>query len=132
MDRGTAEGVSLILVTVLLALFTIVFAELVPKTLALANAERFAITLSLPIEFLARALGPVIAVLTWITTKITRPVRGERDERGADHRRGAAADRRARRRAGHPRGRGGADDQRGHRARRASASTRSWSRASRW
>ena len=33
--------------------------------------------------------------------------------------RGAQADRRARRRAGHPRGRGGADDQRGHRARRA-------------
>jgi putative hemolysin len=71
MDLGTAQGVSLILVTILLALFTIVFAELVPKTLALANAERFAITLSLPIEFLARALGPVIAFLTWITTKIT-------------------------------------------------------------
>ena len=31
---------------------------------------------------------------------------------------------------GDPRGRGGADDQRGHRARRAGASTRSWSRAS--
>ena len=40
--------------TILLALFTIVFAELVPKTLALANAERFAIALSLPIEFLSR------------------------------------------------------------------------------
>ncbi len=71
VDRGTAQGLSLILVTILLALFTIVFAELVPKTLALANAERFAITLSLPIEFLARALGPVIASLTWITSKVT-------------------------------------------------------------
>jgi putative hemolysin len=71
MDPGTAEGIALIIVTVLLALFTIVFAELVPKTLALANAERFAITLSLPIEFLARALGPVIAMLTWITNRIT-------------------------------------------------------------
>ena len=40
--------------------------------------------------------------------------------------------RRARRRAGHPRGRGGADDPGGHRARRRCASTRSWSRASRW
>jgi putative hemolysin len=72
MDVGSADGVALIIVTVLLALFTIVFAELVPKTLALANAERVAIALSLPIDFLARALGPVIALLTGITTAITR------------------------------------------------------------
>jgi putative hemolysin len=69
---GAATNVALIVVTILLALFTIVFAELVPKTLALANAERFAIVLSLPIEFLARALGPLIALLTGVTTAITR------------------------------------------------------------
>jgi Mg2+/Co2+ transporter CorB len=50
-----------VIVTVVLALFTIVFAELVPKTLALANAERFALTLSLPIESW-RAPSPVIAL----------------------------------------------------------------------
>ena len=61
---SNAEGIALVIVTVLLALFTIVFAELVPKTLALANAERVAIALSLPIEFLARALSPLIALLT--------------------------------------------------------------------
>ena len=72
MDAGTASGIALVVVTILLALFTIVFAELVPKTLALAHAERFAITLSLPIEFLARALGPVIRFLTWITNSIVR------------------------------------------------------------
>jgi putative hemolysin len=72
MDAGTAKGIALIVVTILLALFTIVFAELVPKTLALANAERFAITLSLPIDFLARALGPLVAFLTWITNGIVR------------------------------------------------------------
>jgi putative hemolysin len=71
VDRGTAEGASLIIVTVLLALFTIVFAELVPKTLALANSERFAFALSLPVDFLARALSPVIATLTGITNAIT-------------------------------------------------------------
>jgi putative hemolysin len=70
LDQGTAKGLSLLIVTVVLALFTIVFAELVPKTLALANAERFAITLSLPIEYLARALGPVIAALTGVTNWI--------------------------------------------------------------
>ena len=70
MDPGTAQGVSLLLVTVVLALFTIVFAELVPKTLALANAERFAFTLSLPIEYLARALKPLIVALTGVTNWI--------------------------------------------------------------
>jgi putative hemolysin len=72
VDPGTSSGLSLVIVTVLLALFTIVFAELVPKTLALANSERFAITLSLPIDVLARALGPVIALLTGVTNWITR------------------------------------------------------------
>ncbi len=70
LDPGTAEGLSLLIVTVLLALFTIVFAELVPKTLALAHAERYAIALSLPIEVLARALSPVIAALTGVTNWI--------------------------------------------------------------
>ena len=72
MDRGTADTLSLIIVTVILALFTIIFAELVPKTLALANTERFAIALSLPVDFLARALGPLIKLLTGVTAWITR------------------------------------------------------------
>ncbi|HEV8280873.1 MAG TPA: hemolysin family protein [Candidatus Limnocylindrales bacterium] len=72
VGRATAQAISLVIVTVLLALFTIVFAELVPKTLALANAERFALALSLPIEFLARALSPVIAALTGVTNAVAR------------------------------------------------------------
>ena len=52
MDAGTADGVSLVIVTVILALFTIVFAELVPKTLALAHPERFALTLAGPLDVL--------------------------------------------------------------------------------
>jgi putative hemolysin len=71
LDDGTATGLSLIIVTVILALFTIIFAELVPKTLALANAERVALALSVPVDFLARALGPLIALLTGVTKAIT-------------------------------------------------------------
>ncbi len=67
IDPNTSETIALIIVTVVLALFTIIFAELVPKTLALANTERFAIALSLPIDFLARALSPLIRVLTGVT-----------------------------------------------------------------
>ncbi|MEA2546744.1 MAG: magnesium and cobalt exporter, family [Chloroflexota bacterium] len=72
VEPGGAKGLSLVVVTVVLALFTIIFAELVPKTLALANTERVAIALSLPVEFLARALGPLIRVLTGVTAAITK------------------------------------------------------------
>ena len=68
----SAAIVALAIVTILLALFTIVFAELVPKTLALAHPERFALTLSRPIDFLARILGPVVRILTGVTRAITR------------------------------------------------------------
>ena len=72
MDRGTANLVSIVVVTVILALFTIVFAELVPKSLALANNERFALVLSGPLDFLGRLLGPLVAALTAITRWVTR------------------------------------------------------------
>jgi putative hemolysin len=62
-----ATVVALLIVTTILALFTIVFGELVPKTLALAHPERWALVLGRPIDFLARILGPIVAVLTGIT-----------------------------------------------------------------
>ena len=58
------------------------------------------------------------------------PARGGPDEPPGDDHRRAQVDRGAWRPAGHPGGRGRADDQRGHRARARAASTRSWSRAS--
>ena len=73
MGASTAEGLALIIVTVILALFTIVFAELVPKTLALAHAERFALTLAGPLDILGRILSPIVALLTGITRAVVRP-----------------------------------------------------------
>jgi magnesium and cobalt exporter, CNNM family len=72
MDRGTADGVALLIVTVILALFTIVFAELVPKSIALAYNERFALLLSGPLDLLGRLLGPVVAMLTGVTRWVAR------------------------------------------------------------
>jgi len=71
VDAGAAEAVALIVVTVILAMFTIVFAELVPKSLALSNPERYSLVLSRPIDFIGRVLGPVIALLTGITRWVT-------------------------------------------------------------
>src|SRR5664279_2462971 len=68
--RTSAQPIALIVVTALLALFTIVFGELVPKTLALAHPERFALTVAPPIDFIARLLGPLVAMLTGTTKRI--------------------------------------------------------------
>jgi magnesium and cobalt exporter, CNNM family len=73
LAHGTADTVSLIIVTVVLALFTIVFAELVPKSIALTYAERFALALAVPLDVLGRVLGPVVAVLTGLTRAVARP-----------------------------------------------------------
>jgi len=82
MARDSADVAALIVVTVLLALFTIVFAELVPKMLALAHAERFAIALSVPVDVLARVLGPLIALLTGLTRALVRPFGGDVTKEG--------------------------------------------------
>lgn len=72
MAADTAAFIGLVVVTVILALFTIVFAELVPKTLALAHPEQFALALSRPLDFLGRLFGPLVAFLTSVTRTITR------------------------------------------------------------
>ncbi|HET7026932.1 MAG TPA: hemolysin family protein [Candidatus Limnocylindrales bacterium] len=70
--HDSAKGIALVVVTLLLALFTIVFGELVPKSLALAHRERFALALAGPVDLLGRILRPVVALLTGSTALITR------------------------------------------------------------
>ncbi len=74
MDPGAAGGTALVVVTIILALFTIIFAELIPKSIALASPERFALVLARPIDWLARALGPLVAVMSGITRWVTRSI----------------------------------------------------------
>ncbi|HEY7828854.1 MAG TPA: hemolysin family protein [Candidatus Limnocylindrales bacterium] len=67
-----ADGLALLIVTILLALFTIVFGELVPKSIGLAYAERLAMLVAGPVEWIARVLGPIVWFLTRVTSGITR------------------------------------------------------------
>ncbi|HEV8403814.1 MAG TPA: hemolysin family protein [Candidatus Limnocylindrales bacterium] len=68
----SAGALALIIVTLLLSLFTIVFGELVPKSLALAHTEQFALRLSGLIVVLLRILGPLVAALTAVTNAVSR------------------------------------------------------------
>ena len=74
MEAGAAGGTALVVVTIILALFTIVFAELIPKSIALAAPERFALALSRPIDVIARVLGPVVTVMSGITRWVARSI----------------------------------------------------------
>lgn len=72
VEASYSTAVSLVSVTVLLSLFTIVFGELVPKSLALAHTERFALALSRPVDLLGRLLGPIVNALAALTRWIAR------------------------------------------------------------
>jgi CBS domain containing-hemolysin-like protein len=69
---SSAEALALIIVTLVLSLFTIVFGELVPKSLALAHAEAFALRLSSFITLMLTVLGPLVRVLTAVTNSVAR------------------------------------------------------------
>ena len=68
--KGYADGIAILIVTVLVAAFTIVVGELVPKTLALAYPDRVALTLAGPLDLMGRVFGPLVNLLTWLTRKI--------------------------------------------------------------
>ena len=63
-------ALGLLIVTILLSAFTIVFGELVPKTVALAHPDRFALVLARPIDLIGRLLRPVVWLLTGVTARV--------------------------------------------------------------
>ncbi len=69
---NAASGIALVVVTILLTLFTIVFGELVPKQIGLAHAERVAIATSRLLEFLGSVFGPLVGALTLVTRYVSR------------------------------------------------------------
>lgn len=65
--RDAAETIAFILVTLGIALTSIIAGELVPKTLALNFPERFALLAARPLAFMERLLNPLV----WLTTTIS-------------------------------------------------------------
>ncbi len=65
-------SLSVSLITVVLAFLMLLLGELVPKTLALQHAERFALLVARPITLLSRIFAPVVSLLTFVTNLIVR------------------------------------------------------------
>ena len=68
----SADVIALLIVTAIVALFTIVFGELVPRAVALAHAEPLALLFAVPIDFLGRLMNPLVWLLTTLTNATAR------------------------------------------------------------
>lgn len=69
---ATLDAVSVVLITLILSYFTLVFGELVPKRLAMKKAEQLALGMSAMITFISQLFAPVVWVLTTSTNLILR------------------------------------------------------------
>lgn len=66
------ETIALVVVTMILSYFTLVFGELVPKRLAMEKAETIALLAIGPLIFLAKAASPFIKILSLSTDFVVR------------------------------------------------------------
>ena len=64
---GAAGPVSVILVTLILAYFTLVFGELAPKRIAMQRAEKWGMVMARPLDVLSTLTKPVV----WLLSKST-------------------------------------------------------------
>ncbi len=67
MSLKTAETTALVLVTLVIAYFSLVIGELAPKKLALFRSEKIALASAGPVDFIASAFRPII----WLLSKST-------------------------------------------------------------
>jgi len=66
------EELAVILVTFVISYLNLVLGELVPKRIALANPEKFALRIARPIVFLSRVFKPLVTLLSASTDFISR------------------------------------------------------------
>lgn len=72
IDVDFASTISFIIITLIVAYVSLVLGELVPKRLAIQQAETLALLFAIPIEVIARATKPFIWLLTVSTNAILR------------------------------------------------------------
>jgi putative hemolysin len=79
LGPALASGFAFVLVTLFIAYLSLVFGELVPKRLALASAEAFALVLAGPVDIIATIAKPFIWLLSKSTDIVVRILGGNPD-----------------------------------------------------
>ena len=69
-----ADPFAFALIVSLVAFLSVVFGELVPKSIALRASERYALLVARPLFSLSRLAKPVVWFLTWTSNLVLRPL----------------------------------------------------------
>jgi putative hemolysin len=72
LSADVLHSVSVIIITIVLSYFTLVFGELVPKQVAMRNAEKLALGMSGLISGIATVFRPLVGLLTLSTNGVLR------------------------------------------------------------
>ena len=72
IPAATINTISVLLITLLLTFFTLVFGELVPKRVAMKNAEKLALSMAGMINGVAKLFAPLVWLLTVSTNGVLR------------------------------------------------------------
>ena len=81
--QGAADTIAFVVMTLLIALASIIVGELVPKTLALSFPERLALFVAWPIGFFGRILSPLVWAVSGVSILLVRALGGtERPQAG--------------------------------------------------
>lgn len=72
VPAATLDALAVVLITLVLSYFTLVFGELVPKRLAMRKAEPLALGMSALLCAIARAFAPIVWLLTASTNGVLR------------------------------------------------------------
>lgn len=72
LPAATLDAIVVVVITLVLSYFTLVFGELVPKRVAMKNAEKLALGVSGLVNMISKIFAPIVAVLTFSTNLILR------------------------------------------------------------
>jgi putative hemolysin len=77
----SANGIAVAIITIILAIITLILGELVPKSIALQHTEQIAMFVARPIDLLSRLFNPLVHFLVGVSNLITKPF-GVKPRRG--------------------------------------------------
>jgi len=72
LPLATLNTLAVVLITIVLAFFSLVFGELVPKRLAMKYPEQLALAISAPVGFVYKLFKPAVWLLSLFTNKVLR------------------------------------------------------------
>ncbi len=75
VPTATLDAIAVVVITLVLSYFTLIFGELVPKRVAMRKAETLALGMSGPISVIAKLFAPIVWFLTLSTNAVLRLLR---------------------------------------------------------